>query len=172
SRYYAILASLPLLMPSTPEEAYTMTRSAFQVAEQTGAPVFILSTTAVAQTTTAIHVGQIEQCQKTVASFRRNPAKFTKATSQWSREQHSDTIKRLEQAGELFRKLPELNSATFPQFTTTISPKVGIIVAGVSYTYVQEVFHSSPEYTTQIALFKLGSINPLPHAQLHAFLCQ
>src|SRR5215472_3187464 len=96
SRYYAMLASLPLLMPSTPEEAYTMTRRAFQVSEQTGAPVFVLSTTAVAQTTTAIRVGQIEQRQTTVASFQRNPAKFTKLTPQWCREQHSDTLKRLE----------------------------------------------------------------------------
>src|SRR5436189_6123285 len=70
SRYYAILASLPLLMPSTPEEAYTMTRSAFQVAEQTGAPVFILSTTAVAQTTTAIHRSEERRVGKESRSRR------------------------------------------------------------------------------------------------------
>jgi indolepyruvate ferredoxin oxidoreductase alpha subunit len=176
SRYYAMLASLPLLMPPTPEDAYTMTRRAFQVSEQIGAPVFILSTTAVAQTITAIRVGQIEQRQKTPASFQRNPAKFTKATSQWSREQHSDTLKRLAQAGELFRKLPELNIASFPPSMTQRQhaqpPRMGIIVAGVSYTYVQEVFHRSPEVATQIALFKLGSLNPLPHTELRDFLHQ
>src|SRR5215472_11099410 len=73
SRYYAMLAALPLLMPATPAEAYTMTRRAFQVSELVGAPVFILGTTAVAQTTTAIRVGQIEQREKTTASFQRNP---------------------------------------------------------------------------------------------------
>jgi indolepyruvate ferredoxin oxidoreductase, alpha subunit len=174
SRYYAMLASLPLLMPSTPEEAYTMTHRAFQVSEHTGAPVFVLSTTAVAQTTTAIRVGQIEPRQKTPASFQRNPAKFTKLTSQWCREQHSDTLKRLTQAGELFSKLPELNMTSFPpsvhQQQHPLPPRVGIIVAGVSYTYVQEVFQRSPGYTTHIALCKLGSINPLPHAELHDFL--
>jgi indolepyruvate ferredoxin oxidoreductase alpha subunit len=176
SRYYAMLASLPLLMPSTPADAYTMTLRAFQVSEHTGAPVFVLSTTAVAQTITAIRVGRIEQRKKTPASFPRNPAKFTKATSQWSREQHSDTLKRLEHAGELFRKLPELNIASFPQPTTQQqhipSPRAGIIVAGISYTYVQEVFQRSPDTTAHIALFKLGSINPLPETELRDFLRQ
>ena len=175
SRYYAMLASLPLLMPSTPAEAYTMTHRAFQVSEHTGAPVFVLSTTAVAQTTTAIRVDQIEPRPKTPASFQRNPAKFTKLTPQWCREQHGDTLKRLAQAGELFSKLPELTITSFPplihQQPHTLSPRVGIIVAGVSYTYVQEVFQRSPGYTTHIALCKLGSINPLPHAELHDFLC-
>jgi len=176
SRYYAMLASLPLLMPATPEDAYMMARRAFQVSEHIGTPVFVLSTTAVAQTTRAIRVGRIEQHQKTAASFRRNPAKFTKATSQWSREQHSDTLKRLAEAGDWFRTWPDLNLVTFPQSTTqqpdAIAPKVGIIVAGVSYTYVQEVFQRSPEYITQIAIFKLGLINPLPQSEIHDFLRQ
>lgn len=171
SRYYAMLASLPLLMPSTPEEAYGMTLRAFQVSEQTGAPVFILSTTAVADAITAIRVGQIEESRRPTAKFQRNPAKFTKATSQWCREQHHDTIKRLERAGELFRTFPEVNKISLPfkdQLVTT--PRMGLIVAGASYTYVQEVFQRFPSHFTQFALFKLGSIYPLPQADLHDFL--
>ncbi|HEX9133630.1 MAG TPA: hypothetical protein VF844_15165, partial [Ktedonobacteraceae bacterium] len=54
TRYFAQLTSLPLLMPASPEEAYAMTRIAFTVSEQTGAPVFVLSTTAVANAITAM----------------------------------------------------------------------------------------------------------------------
>lgn len=174
SRYYAMLASLPLLMPSTPQEAYTMTQRAFQVSEQTGAPVFVLSTTAIADAIAAIRVGQIEQGQKSGASFQHNPAKFTKATSQWCREQHRDVIKRLEQAGELFSTFPEINSISLPKSSAkdqnSATPRIGIIVAGVSYAYVQEVLQRSPAYSTQLALFKIGSVYPLPEAQLHDFL--
>jgi indolepyruvate ferredoxin oxidoreductase alpha subunit len=171
SRYYAMLASIPLLMPSTPEEAYTMTLRAFQVSEQTGAPVFILSTTAVADAIAAIRVGQIEQSQKSVAGFLRNPAKFTKATSQWCREQHRDTIKRLEWAGELCRSCPEINSISSPlKDQPIVTPRIGLIAAGVSYTYVQEVFQRFPTYSRQLALFKLGSVYPLPQTDLHNFL--
>src|SRR5436305_6626848 len=91
TRHYALLASLPLLMPASPEEAYSMTRLAFSVSEQTGAPVFILSTTAVANAITAMKVGKIERdTEEPSASFSRNLAKFTKAVPQWCRNQHAD----------------------------------------------------------------------------------
>ncbi len=172
SRYYAQLASLPLLMPATPQEAYMMALRAFEVSEQVGAPVLVLSTTAVAQTTAAIRVGQIAQKPQRVASFLRDPAKFTKATSQWSREQHKQALARLAQAGELFRQLPDLNHVSWPEQSRVGVPKVGIIVAGVSYTYVQELLQLSPASAAQVALFKLGALNPLPSAELAAFLYQ
>src|SRR6266576_856779 len=90
TRYYAQLASLPLLMPASPDEAYAMTRIAFRVSEQTGAPVFVLSTTAVANAITAMKVGKIErEIHKRPAHFERNLAKFTKAAPQWCRDQHA-----------------------------------------------------------------------------------
>src|SRR5215467_3754833 len=78
TRYYAQLTSLPLLMPASPEEAYAMTRIAFEVSAQTGAPVFVLSTTAVANAITAMKVGNIgRELEKRPAQFARNLAKFT-----------------------------------------------------------------------------------------------
>src|ERR1700736_219663 len=106
TRYYAQLTSLPLFMPASPEEAYSMTHLAFTLSEQTGAPVFVLGTTAVANAITAMKVGQIErEIEKRPASFPRDLAKFTKAAPQWCRDQHSDAIKRLELAGELCRNV-------------------------------------------------------------------
>src|SRR5437764_12573515 len=72
TRYYAQLTSLPLLMPASPEEAYTMTRIAFRISEQTGAPVFVLSTTAVANAITAMKVGKIER------EMYKRPAQFSR----------------------------------------------------------------------------------------------
>src|SRR6266568_9642346 len=139
TRYYAQLASLPLLMPASPEEAYAMTRIAFNVSEQTGAPVFVLSTTAVANAITAMKVGKIErEMHNRPAHFARNLAKFTKAAPQWCRDLHTDTIKRLEQAGELFEKASEDNRTSLVfsipgQVEHTLSSgnkRSGIIVAG------------------------------------------
>ena len=100
TRHYALLASLPLLMPASPEESYSMTRLAFAVSQQTGAPVMLLSTTAVANAIATMKVGKIEHGTSRPASFERNLAKFTKAVPQWCREQHTDAIARLEQAGK------------------------------------------------------------------------
>lgn len=179
TRYYAQLTSLPLLMPASPEEAYAMTRIAFEVSAQTGAPVIVLATTAVANAITAMKVGKLErELEKRPAHFARNLAKFTKAAPQWCRDQHADTIKRLEQAGELFSKASEEYGTplvfTIPgRVEHSPSPaarRSGIIVAGVSYTYVQELCQRYPERFVNIPLLKLGVVNPLPKRELLDFL--
>ncbi len=179
TRYYAQLTSLPLLMPASPEEAYAMTRMAFNVSEQTGAPIFVLSTTAVANAITAMKVGKIERdMHKRPAHFSRNLAKFTKAAPQWCRDQHADTIKRLEQAGELFRKTSEDNVTPLVNTIPTLAERMpsseirrpGIVVAGVSYAYLQELRQRYPERFADIPILKLGVVNPLPQQELLEFL--
>jgi len=177
SRHYAFLASLPLLMPASPEEAYAMTRLAFIVSEQTGAPVLLLSTTAVANAITAMKVGKIERdTQQQPASFQRNLAKFTKAVPQWCRDQHADAITRLEQAGELFRKTEGINRVSLPATVQdelySQTKRLGIVVAGVSYTYLQELQQRSPAYFEEVAIFKIGGVYPLPQHELCDFLVQ
>ncbi len=208
TRYYAQLTSLPLLMPSSPEEAYSMTRLAFTLSEQTGAPVFVLGTTAVANAITAMKVAQIEREQeKRPASFSRDLAKFTKAAPQWCRDQHSDAIKRLELAGKLCREM-----TSDVNYTVSLSPgenqvdvgtrfiasapdqrthkadamnrvpiganggdggvRLGIIVAGVSFSYLQELRLRAPHWFADVPVLKLGMVLPLPRQEIEHFLTQ
>ncbi len=179
SRHYALLASLPMLMPASPEEAYSMTRLAFSVSAQTGAPVFLLATTAVANAITAMKVGKIERDDiDTPVSFERNLPKFTKAVPQWCRDQHADALARLEEAGKLFEQAtinfvlpaPCRPAASTPTEAVGTPFSRGIIVSGVSYAYLQEVQARSPELFTDVAIFKLGSVHPLPAPALRDFL--
>jgi len=175
SRHYALLASLPLLMPASPEEAYTMTRTAFAASEKTGAPVLILSTTAVSNSITAMKVGRIERdTRERPVGFQRNLAKFTKAVPQWCRDQHADAITRLEQAGVLFEQTAETNLLFMPNHHERCkgNKRLGIVVAGVSYTYLQELQQHWPENFARIAIFKLGVVHPLPQEALRDFLAQ
>ena len=179
TRYYAQLTSLPLLMPANPEEAYAMTRVAFSVSEQTGAPVFVLATTAVANAITAMKVGKIERnTQERPAYFQRNLAKFTKAAPQWCRDQHADAIKRLEHAGELFRKASGDGATPLVFSIPAVAERrqdskikrLGIVVAGVSFAYLQELRQRHPERFADVAILKLGVVNPLPQRELRDFL--
>lgn len=175
TRYYAQLASLPLLMPSSPEEAYSMTRLAFTLSEQTGAPVFVLGTTAVANAITAMKVGQIERtAEKRPASFPRDLAKFTKAAPQWCRDQHSDAIKRLEMAGELCREMAsDMNYIVGePIARGEARERLGIIVAGVSFSYLQELRLRAPRWFADVPVLKLGMVHPLPWQEIERFLSQ
>jgi indolepyruvate ferredoxin oxidoreductase, alpha subunit len=171
TRHYALLAPLPLLMPASPEESYSMTRLAFAVSQQTGAPVMLLSTTAVANAIATMKVGKIERGTSHPASFERNLAKFTKAVPQWCREQHTDAIARLEQAGRLFSEAEGVN-LIHSSASASENKHLGIIVAGVSYSYVQELRQRLPEQFTRVSIFKVGSVHPLPQQALHDFLTQ
>jgi len=195
TRYYAQLASLPLLMPASPEEAYSMTRLAFTLSEQTGAPVFVLGTTAVANAITAMKVGQIErQTEQRPASFSRDLAKFTKAAPQWCRDQHSDAIKRLELAGELCRSMvsdvnyvvsnesiargqaqgphPSAQPPLVPTEREKAAVRLGIIVAGVNFSYLQELRQRAPHWFADVPVLKLGMVHPLPRQEIEHFLSQ
>jgi indolepyruvate ferredoxin oxidoreductase alpha subunit len=168
SRYYARLATLPLLMPASPEDAYQMTLHAFRVSEETGAPVFLLSTTAVANAITTLRVGKLEQRPASrPAHFARDLRKFTKATQQWCLEQHAAALTRLEGAGELCAQSPHVNRAIIPPAGKRA---LGVIVAGVSFTYLEELLLRAPEYYGEIAVLKLGQIYPLPRRLLREFL--
>lgn len=168
SRHYARLASLPLLMPAHPEDAYQMTLSAFQLSAQTGAPVFLLSTTAVANAITALKVGKLEERPaSSPAHFERNLPKFTKATPQWCLEQHADALERLERVGELCAQSPLLNRVTLPEAG---KQRFGVIVAGASATYLAELCQRDPARYGGIALLKLGQVYPLPRQLVREFL--
>ena len=204
TRYYAQLASLPLLMPASPEEAYSMTRLAFALSEQTGAPIFVLGTTAVANAITVMKVGQIErETEKRPASFPRDLAKFTKAAPQWCRDQHADTLKRLELAGELCRTMasdvnyicchPERSEGSASPDTQILrcaqddrisfgcqhlsgqgeaGKRLGIIVAGVSFSYLQELRQRAPQWFADVPVLKLGMVHPLPRQEIEYFLSE
>src|SRR5207248_107715 len=106
---------------------------------------------------------------KNPAYFSRNLAKFTKAAPQWCRDQHADTIKRLEQAGELFSKTSEENGTplvfTLPapagRTASSGTSRLGIVVSGVSSTYLQELRQRYPERFADVSILKLGVVNPL-----------
>ncbi|HEX7736813.1 MAG TPA: indolepyruvate ferredoxin oxidoreductase subunit alpha [Ktedonobacteraceae bacterium] len=168
SRHYARLASLPLLMPASPEDAYVLALRAFQLSEETGAPVFLLATTSVANAITTLKVNKLGQRPASrPASFPRDLRKFTKATPQWCLEQHADALLRLEQAGELCAQSPVVNRV-LP--SRTVRPRLGVVVAGVSFTYLEELRARDPESYGELAVLKLGQVYPLPRQLLRDFL--
>ncbi len=168
SRHYARLATLPLLMPANPEDAYVMTLRAFQLSAETGAPVLLLATTAVANAITTLKVGKLEQRPASQpATFPRDVRKFTKATPQWCLEQHVDALARLERAGDLCAESPLINRPLLPQ---DMKPRLGVVVAGVSFTYLQELLQRAPERYREVAILKLGQVYPLPRQLLRTFL--
>src|SRR5260370_40532551 len=141
--------------------------------EELAALVIPLCSTSLANAITAMKLGKIDSgTQERPAAFQRNLAKFTKAVPQWCRDQHADAISRLEQAGEFFRAAQDINLVFTPGDSDQArrNERRGIIVAGVSYTYLQELRQRAPGDVEGIAIFKAGCVHPLPQQELREFL--
>lgn len=168
SRHYARLASLPLLMPASPEEAYQMAHLAFRVSERTGAPVLLLSTTAVANAIATMTVGELKgRSTSALARFERDLSRFTKATQQWCLEQHAGALSRLERVSQIFEESSGLNRVITPE---SGKKRLGVVVAGVSATYLEELLQRDAGFAGELAILRLGQIYPLPRRTLRDFL--
>jgi len=157
SRHFARLAVAPMLTPATPQEALDYTRRAFDLSEKIGRPVMILATTSLANTSELVKLGEIQSFKRT-PSFDFNIARYSKAGPAACIKQHRDTLAGLERFGVL---ADDLNPLTLTE------SRVGVIAAGITWNYFEEV--ARPNGVNPCTL-KLGMSNPLPKAKIKALL--
>jgi len=157
SRYYARLATAPMLVPATPQEALDYTRRAFDLSEQVGCPVMILGTTTLANTSEVVTTGEV-RAENRKPSFSFDVAKYAKAGPAACIEQHKGALRALARFGELAEDLNPL---------TLNGSRIGVIAAGVCWNYLKEameIYHFEP------CTLKLGVANPLPTEKIKSLL--
>jgi len=152
SRIYAQLATLPVLEPSDAQEAYDLTRLAFEISEQFDTPVIVRSTTRLSHTRSTVTVGVREE----VASrgFLEKPSKNVMIPAH-ARGRH---LVLLEREGKLKDYLAESPITQWEKGDTSF----GIVTAGTCYPYVREVLPNA-------TVLKLGASWPLPEQLLRDF---
>lgn len=152
SHNYASFAGVIMLDPATPQEAYEMTKQAFQISEENNSVVIVRSSVRVAHTKQMVEVGQRPGVIK--RDMQKNPAKWIMMPA-YSKGARIDRDKRLKTFEKAANDSP-LNRVELDD------PSLGIICAGVVYTYVKEALpHAS--------VLKLGITNPLPEKLLKDF---
>ncbi len=141
TRYYAEFARLPLFEPSTQQESYDMTRSAFELSEDLGVPVMIRLVTRLAHSRAAV---------------TRKPADAPKARS---KGKNSDWIllppnaRRRNRHMIGLQKVFQRRSETSPFNKLDLRGNIGIIAAGIAHNYVCEVIGNSSAYS----VLKIGT---------------
>lgn len=147
NRNLAKFARLPLFEPADSQEAFDMTKAAFELSEETGAPVMIRLTTRTSHTSTVVDVGDDEPLKREAKAYVKDITR-TIPVPMFARRQRADAQVRTEQ----LRKLA--CESAFNRIESG-DKRLGIITSGVAYQYVKEVF---PEFS----ILKLGFTNPLP----------
>lgn len=127
SRFYGKFAFVPILEPSSQQEAYDMMRYGLELSEEVGLPVLMRITTRMAHSRAVV---------KVVAPIAENAISFPKETSNWillpvnARRRYVEVL-------AVQEKLEELSKTT-KYNSYKKDGKKGVIACGIGYNYLME----------------------------------
>ena len=153
NRYYSTLSLLPMMEPSTPQEAKDMVKEAYRVSEELTLPLIFRTTTRVNHARSIVEFGKRSEA-RTVGHFDKDVARFVNIPA-YAKQNRIRLL-------ELNRKAQDMSERSELNFVEG-SGDVGVIASGVSYTYVRE-------FLKGVSILKLGFTNPLPERKIADFI--
>jgi indolepyruvate ferredoxin oxidoreductase alpha subunit len=146
SRYWGRFAHLPVLEPADSQEAYAMTKVAYELSEKFQVPVILRMTTRINHVKSVVEVG--ERVPHVGAGFQKEPSRFVMVPG--------NAGKRIPLMFARDIKLRELAETSELNFIEDGNDKrVGFIASGPAYMHVKESFPNAP-------VLKLGLSCPVP----------
>lgn len=161
TRYYARLARLPMLEPSSVSEARELTIEAFSISERLGLPVILRITDRIAHGKGGVKVGQVQSIEQH-ASFVKNDRRYVMVASNsrvrtaWLRGRMMEA----EKISEAFK---------WNVVETVLGAKLGVVTSGVAYEHVVEALNVLG-LRNSVSVLKLAFTNPLPVDMVTNFL--
>jgi len=159
NRYYAKLSGLPLLEPSSVEEAKAMVPYAFELSESLGEPVILRTTTRINHSNAVVTLGTLTP-PRTDGYFAKDPFSFVTVPAV-SRRLHVRLIENMKRAQQMAEESPynfEKGQGSW-----------GVICNGVSYTYVADAIKDLA-IEGRVRVLRIGFSHPLPAERIGAFL--
>jgi indolepyruvate ferredoxin oxidoreductase alpha subunit len=159
SRYYARIAHMPMLEPSSPQECYDFVIKGFDLSEKLGIPVIIRLTTRVAYAKGIVkfrkqrkrEIKKVSLGEFKAASFNNMPPNIIDC--------HKRLHEKLKSCEKIFDFCKIEGSGNF-----------GIIVSGVPYLYVKDILEKM-KLEEKISILKIGSW-PYPRDLIKRFLAK
>lgn len=159
NRYYGKLSGLPILEPSSAEEAMEMMGYAFELSEQLAEPVIFRTTTRLNHSTAPVVFGKITK-PVTTGDFAKDPFNYVTVPAV-SRNLHVKLLKNIEKAEEL-----AVESAY--NFIKG-SGKFGVVCNGVSYNYVIDAVRDL-DLDGKVKILRIGFSHPMPGRLVKSFV--
>jgi TPP-dependent indolepyruvate ferredoxin oxidoreductase alpha subunit len=156
TRYFSVHSQIPLLDAGNPQEAYEMTRDAFEISEKLQLPIIVRLTTRVAHGKARVQVKEFQKLQRN--------AEFDKQGSNWvmvpqnAMRQHRILKGRLEQAEKI------VNQSQF-NVCEDNGKEVGVIGSGIGYYHANSLLDAK-----QFSWLKLGFVYPFPRELVAKFV--
>ncbi len=132
SRFYASFAMIPALEPSSQQEAYDMGTYGFSLSEELHLPVMIRMVTRLAHSRAVVETDENPENENELA-YPANPRQWVLMPGN-SRVRYRELIA---QQADLERLSEE---SKFNRFQEGSNRRIGILVSGIAYNYVNECF--------------------------------
>jgi len=146
SRYWGRFAHLPVFEPADSQEAYAMTKAAFELSEQFQVPVILRMTTRVNHVKALVEVGEREP--HVGAGFKKEPGRWVMVPGNAGKR-----IPLMFERDDKLRQVAE--SSPWNLLEAGRDRRVGFITSGPAYMHVRESFPEAP-------VLKLGLSHPVP----------
>ena len=158
SRFYAKFAMVPVFEPASQQEAYTMTRAAFDLSEKLQIPVMLRITTRLAHSRAGVERLAIKS-QNSI-SLPANPKQFILLPA-IARQSYKLLLKKQEQMES------EAEHSIFNQYIDGADKSRGVIACGIAYNYFMENFPEGSPYP----IYKLSHY-PLPTSVVNKMIAE
>lgn len=172
SRYFAVMADMPMLEPATVAETYELTKLAFDLSEKIKGPVFLRLVTGIADSYAEVEIEEPAPVSSKIPLLIKDIQRYTKAGSVIATNQHRDLIRRLEQAGQITgaARINKLNLSNKPG-------GLGILASGIAAAYLGEGFEAASPFgfnKEDVSTLEIKVTNPFPAAEARKMLehCQ
>jgi len=149
SRFYGKFAMIPILEPSSQQEAYDMTMYAFELSEKLGTPVLIRTTTRLAHSRSGVERSSI--IDQNELSLPSNPKQFILLPA-IARKQYNVLLSKQITFAE------EAKTSGYNKLFEGSDKSIGIITCGLAYNYLMENY---PDDSLKFPLLKIGQY-PIP----------
>ena len=159
NRFYARMASVPMLEPTSCQEMKDMTIYAFDLSEELQIPVLLRTTTRLNHIRGPVRLGDIKE-RKTKSHFNKNPFHYV-CVPAVSRNLHRLLLEKYEKAQRL--------SESSPYNEIIGSGSWGIVTNGVSFNYVKDALKDLG-IDNRVKILKLGFSWPMPEKLIGEFL--
>jgi indolepyruvate ferredoxin oxidoreductase alpha subunit len=160
-RFFAPNAYLPMLEPSTPQEAKDMVKKAFEISERHRVPVIVRTVTRVNHQSSIVKLDPIERKEFKKVKWQELEEEYT-TLGEVARQKKLKMLERSAKLAEEFED-SEFNSVRNP------GSAVGVVTSSVSYLYVLEALKML-NLENKVSVLKLGTTYPLPGKMIKSYI--
>ena len=160
-RFFAPNTYLPMLEPSTPQEAKDMVKKAFEISERHRVPVIIRTVTRVNHQSGIVQLSEINRSEFKKGKWKELGEEYA-TLGAIARQKKLKMLERTAKLAEEF-ETSEFN------FTKQTNSDAGIITASVSYLHVLEALKML-KLQDKVNILKLGTTYPLPKNMVKNFI--